>query len=73
MFLKPIVETLKKFEIGSKLIVNGRPKIISAFLMYGVYDKPARAAANNTVASHGYYGCVKCTQKGEELKNKNSK
>ncbi len=41
-------------------------KIIHAYLLYGVYDKPARAIVNNTIASHGYYGCVKCTQRTYE-------
>jgi hypothetical protein len=65
MFLKPIVNELQKFESG---IMTDEGRIVKGFLLYGVYDKPARASANNTIASYGYYGCSKCTQEGDLCK-----
>jgi len=63
IFLKPIVNTLIKLEKG--IIIN--EKIFSAFLLFGCYDKPARAAITNINSSYGYYGCLKCCQKGERV------
>ena len=72
-FLRPIVKTFKKYELGSKFRMAGEERLLRCFLLYGIYDKPARSAANNTTSSTGYYGCIKCTQKGTRLKTGNSK
>ncbi len=64
---------LKKYELGSKFTLLGENRIFSSFLLYGVFDKPARSAAHNISPANAYYGCIKCTQKGYRLKNGNSK
>ncbi len=72
-FFRPIVKRLKKYELGSKFMLAGEEKLLRCFLLYGIFDKPARSAANNITSSNGYYGCIKCTQKGTRLKTGNSK
>ena len=41
---------------------------IKCFLLFASFDKPARAAALNMINSTGFYGCLKCTQKGVSVK-----
>ena len=73
MFIKPIIRNLKKLEFGFQLNERKLIKTYRCFLLYGIFDKPDRALANNIVNSNGYYGCCKCLQKGERLPNSNSK
>lgn len=70
-FIEPIVDKLKDLERIFEVEDNDKTiNTFRCFLLYGVYDKPARAMANQTVNSNGYWGCCKCLQKGERLKNK---
>ena len=73
-FIKPIVRTLKKLEFGFQVInLNKDIKTYHCFLLYGIFDKPARALANNLINSNGYYGCCKCLQEGSRFKFQKSK
>jgi hypothetical protein len=38
---------------------------LRSFLLFGIFDKPARALILSTNSSNGYFGCLKCQQKGE--------
>jgi hypothetical protein len=67
-FLKPIVQHLKKYELGSMFSIEEERRILHCYLLYGVFDKPARSAANNIASSNAYFGCIKCLQKGYRLK-----
>jgi hypothetical protein len=55
-------------EQGSKIEQNNEGKIVKFFLTHGVFDKPARAAILRMKLSTGYYGCLKCLQRGISLK-----
>ncbi len=51
------------------LIINfGKKNIFKFFLLFGVYDKPARASLLNIKNSNGFYGCMKCLQRGKSIK-----
>ncbi len=60
-------------EQGFKLEINEDIKIVKCFLTHSVFDKPARAAVLNIKSSHGYFGCLKCKQKGLSITTKKSK
>ena len=71
MFLKPIINELKKLEYGLIVKVNLKEsKLLYFFVLFGVFDKPARAAILNMVNSTGYYGCLKCSQQGTCVETK---
>ena len=72
VFLKPIVSELQSFEQGKFISVANQIKIIKGYLLFGIYDKPARASVNNTTLASGQYGCIKCLQKGKRLTNNQS-
>ena len=64
----PIVRTLLQLELGIKLHVNSKDTDdIKFYLINAVFDKPARASVLKMIASNGFYGCLKCTQRGETL------
>ena len=68
VFLKPIINQLKKLEYGVTFKINSREtKLLYFFVLIGVFDKPARAAILNMINSTGYYGCLKCCQKGNVI------
>ena len=71
VFLKPIIIELKKLEYGLVVKINTtESKLLYFFVIFGVFDKPARAAILNMVNSTGYYGCLKCSQKGINYETK---
>ncbi|RMZ93717.1 hypothetical protein BpHYR1_021333, partial [Brachionus plicatilis] len=37
------------------------------FLIAAVFDKPARSSIIKINSSNGYYGCLKCVQKGKNI------
>ena len=49
--------------------INNEKKVLKFFVTHAVYDKPARAAVLNIKCSHGYFGCLKCFQKGKIIKS----
>jgi hypothetical protein len=64
--LSPIVRQLKQLEYGIKISIDGEINNRRFFLLYGIFDKPAKASILNMISSHGYYGCTKCEIKGED-------
>jgi hypothetical protein len=63
IFLTPILQKMKMLEFGITFeIQRDVKKILRFFLLYGIFDKPARASILNIISSNGYYGCLKCTQ-----------
>ena len=60
-FLTPIYKELLELELG--FLIN--EKIYKFYILFGVFDKPARASTLNIINSNGYYGCLKCQQPGE--------
>ncbi|CAF1023424.1 unnamed protein product [Brachionus calyciflorus] len=69
--LEPIVKNLKILELG--ITFNSRTERfinIKFFLLFAVFDKPARAMALNIKNSNGFFGCLKCLQPGKTLKTK---
>ena len=74
VFIEPIVEKLLELQYSFEITDRDKNiKRLRCFLLYGIYDKPARALANNIINSNGYYGCCKCLQEGERLRNSKSK
>jgi hypothetical protein len=66
VFLNPIVKELKKLEYGiSFKSRNEESKLLNFFVLFGVFDKPARASILSLINSTGYYGCLKCVQIGD--------
>ena len=71
IFLKPIIEELKKLEYGLVVKINSKEsKLLYFYVLFGIFDKPARAAILNMVNSTGYYGCLKCSQEGINYETK---
>jgi hypothetical protein len=69
--LKPIINDLKRLEYGLVVKINAKEsRILYFYVLIGIFDKPARAAILNMVNSTGYYGCLKCTQKGSDYETK---
>ena len=67
-FIRPIVDQLKQLEVGTAFILkNGREDIVKCFLLYGIFDKPARSHFLNTKLCTGFYGCIRCYQRGESF------
>ena len=77
ILMKPIVAQLKSLEYGLIMQQNNfSTKILRFYLLFGIFDKPARTSILNTKTSNGYFGCIKCLQPGQryktlEIKNKN--
>jgi hypothetical protein len=68
IFLTPILKQMKFLELGISFeIVSGLTKILRFYLLYGVFDKPARASILNIISCNGYYGCLKCIQPGKTI------
>jgi hypothetical protein len=68
--LNSIVHQLKKLELGITLKINNIETYVRFFLLYAVFDKPARAAILNLKNSTGYFGCLKCYQSGKNVIHK---
>jgi hypothetical protein len=67
----PIINDLKKLEYGLVVKLNTKEsKLLYFFVIFGIFDKPARAAILNMVNSTGYYGCLKCLQEGTNYETK---
>ena len=58
-------------EYGINLQLNDSVKNCRFYVIGGVFDKPARASIINSNLSYGYYGCIKCYQRGESFKTDN--
>ena len=59
ILLKPVVLQLKKLEYGVMMQQrNFSKKVLRFFLLFGVFDKPARGAILNMKLSTGYHGCL---------------
>ena len=71
LFFSPIVEKLKDIEYGKIFKIKKIDQLIKGYVLYGVFDKPARASVFNLIASNGYHSCLKCIQSGSTIKNKN--
>jgi hypothetical protein len=69
-FLKPIIHELSLLEQGCLIKLNNKRYLFNFFVTHGVFDKPARAAILNIKSCTGFYGCLKCMQKGEGVKTK---
>jgi hypothetical protein len=65
-FLQPIVDELLTLELGIQMAVaENMKKCIRFFLIAAVFDKPAKSAVLNMIASHGFNRCLKFEQSGE--------
>ena len=72
-FLIPIINELKKCEYGISLAQNQCSlKVFRFFLLFGVFDKPARCSVCTTKSVTGYHGCIKCLQKSIRIKTPKS-
>ena len=69
VFLEPIVNELLHLENGKSFSIQNEQHILRSYLLFAIFDKPARACVNNTTLSTGKYGCLKCMQKGTRLNN----
>lgn len=68
-YLKPIITELLSLEKGEILSLNQHlEELIHVFLIFGVFDKPARAAMLNMMQYNGKFGCLKCYHPGESQK-----
>jgi hypothetical protein len=67
-FLKPIVHELSLLEQGCMFKINKEKHLFNFFVILGVYDIPARASILNIKSSTGFFGCLKCQQKGKGIK-----
>ena len=66
IFLKPIINELRALEYVINFDMgNNKFNQIHFFVLFGVFDKPARAAVLNMINSTGYSSCLKCLQKGD--------
>ena len=73
-FLRPIVDELIVLERGCFMKLNNETRLLKFYVTNGVYDKPARAAILNVKNCNGFFGCLKCKQKGQSIKtNKGEK
>ena len=73
IFLKPIVHELQKLERGINLsLKDSYSDLFKCFVLYGVFDKPARASLLNITNSNGAYGCLKCLQTGKNIRTNKS-
>lgn len=43
---------------------DGKERNTKFFVIAAVYDKPARADILNLISCNGFYGCLKCKEKG---------
>jgi hypothetical protein len=57
-----VLEYGVNFEFGFKKF-----RQIQFFLLFGIFDKPARAAILNMVLMTGYSSCLKCLQTGKTV------
>lgn len=75
VFLGELFPQLCELEIGVNLQTLEDYRNVNFFLLFAVFDKPARASALNLVNSTGYYSCLKCLQRGKNVQNesKNNK
>ena len=71
VFFSPIIDGLKSLEIGEIFDYNNSQKYLKGYVLFAVFDKPARSSILNMNSSNGFYGCLKCTQPGQTIKNKN--
>ena len=69
-FLTSLVNKLKLLELGQTFTINNSSKFIQGFVLFGSFDKQAKADFFNIKSSIAYYGCVKCYQAGGTVKNK---
>lgn len=72
IILNHVSKELKKLEYGISIGSFDEKRIIKFFLISGIFDKPARSKILNINGSTGYYGCLKCLQKGERIKTKSN-
>ena len=74
ILLKPVIIQLNSLEYGLTVKQNNfANKVLRFFLLFGVFDKPARAEILNMKLSSGYYGCIKCLQIGKRYQTSKSK
>lgn len=66
-FLSPLYKELRELELGMNVKMITESKIFYFFLILGVCDKPARNEITNMKSANGYFGCLKCTIKGESV------
>ena len=60
-------------ELGEKFIIDTSERFMRCFVLFGTFDKPARADVLNTKNSTAFYGCIKCYQSGITIQNKNGR
>jgi hypothetical protein len=68
-FLKKFILNLNDLERGIDVEIENEMKTRKFFVIAGIFDKPARAAILNMKSCTGKFGCTKCLQTGESLKN----
>ena len=73
VFLEELFPQLRELEIGVNLQSVEDYRNVNFYLLFGVFDKPARASALNLVNSTGYYSCLKCLQRGKNIQDKSKK
>lgn len=71
-FLELIFPQLRELEIGVNLQSLEVYRNVNFYLLFAVFDKPARASALNLISSTGYYSCLKCVQKGLNVRTKSN-
>ncbi len=71
--LVSLVQQLRILELVIDITVNNEAKHLRFFLLFSVFDEPARAAVLNLKNWTGYFGCLRCYQSGHnmEYKSKN--
>ena len=65
-FLKPFFETLNELEKNGATVSTAEHGdiLIKGFLLCGTADLPAKCLVCNSVQFNGYFGCLKCKQRG---------
>jgi len=63
-----LLPQFRRLEIGLNIGDMQDYRNVKLFLLLAAFDKPARASALNIVNSTGFYGCLKCRQKGVSIK-----
>jgi hypothetical protein len=68
IFLEPIIMQLRTLEKGIEMSIFNNTITAKFFVIFGVFDKPARRDVLNIIGSTGFFGCLKCLQPGETYK-----
>lgn len=67
-FFTDMALTLKSLELGVEIKYSRDSRICKFYLLFAVFDKPARASSLNLVNSTGFFSCLQCLQRGKSIK-----